>query len=156
MGSQKQKLPQLRAWLQHSWRSPTPQAGCRSRFTLTPSLSPHLYPKTCLVCSLISGLAANNTRTTTFPHQLKTQPVPLASHGELPGPRGHISIIVRDACYAWARHTGEVRKHCHLLQNPLKNDPWVTRAYISNSSARLFHPEANNLQIQSVSSRHGS
>lgn len=35
----------------------------------------------------------------------------------------------------------------------LKNDPQVTPVWVSNSSARLFHTEANTLQVQRVYSR---
>lgn len=44
----------------------------------------------------------------------------------------------------------------HRLPASLENDPRVTRAWVSNSSARLLHTGANTLQVQRVYSRHVS
>lgn len=52
-----------------------------------------------------------------------------------------------------ARHTGEGKQHRHLLRGSLKNYPRVTQAWISNSSSRHFHTEANTLQARRVYSR---
>lgn len=99
VGSQKQKLPQLHAWLQRTRPSPAPQAGCHSSFTL--SLAP--FPPTSNARPVKSAASPPDSLPVT--HAQKHSP-----NGWRPclsptswccqSPRGHISVTEPTAPYA--------------------------------------------------------
>lgn len=99
-------------------------------------------------------VCASSALTKVFPRGRRRSPVSQRAPGAARA--GGTSPSCASCAPCPGQHTAQGKQHRHWLRGSLKNDPQVTQAWVSNSSAGLFHTGASTRQVQRVYSRRES